>query len=58
MLRFEAAEAYDMRHRLGGELLSQKLCATLEKGREVLTATPRPSGNDCGRPRGGGRSIN
>ena len=37
-LRFEAAEAYDMRHRLGGELFSQKLRATLEKGREVLTA--------------------
>ena len=27
-----------MRHRLGGELFSQKLRATLEKGREVLTA--------------------
>jgi Ti-type conjugative transfer relaxase TraA len=37
-LRFEAAEAYDMRHRMGGELFSQKLRATLEKGREVLTA--------------------
>jgi hypothetical protein len=37
-LRFEAAKAYDMRHRLGGELFSQKLRATLEKGREVLTA--------------------
>jgi Ti-type conjugative transfer relaxase TraA len=37
-LRFETAEAYDMRHRLGGELFSQKLRATLEKGREVLTA--------------------
>ncbi len=37
-LRFEAAETYDMRHRLGAELFSQKLRATLEKGREVLTA--------------------
>ena len=40
-LRFEAAEAYDMRHRLGGELFSQKLRATLEKGREVLTAAAK-----------------
>ena len=37
-LRFEAAEEYDMRHRLGGELFSQKLRAMLEKGREVLAA--------------------
>ncbi len=27
-----------MRHRLGGELFNQNVCATLEKGREVLTA--------------------
>jgi hypothetical protein len=37
-LWFEAFEAYDMRHRMGGELFSQKLRAVLEKGREVLTA--------------------
>jgi hypothetical protein len=36
-LRFEAAETYNLRHGLAADAASQKLRATLEKGREVLT---------------------
>jgi Ti-type conjugative transfer relaxase TraA len=37
-LRFEAAEAYNMRHGLAADAANQKLRAALEKGREAMIA--------------------